>query len=316
MNFISNEKALAQLNQRQTVEDFMSTGSLKLPFASIAYAYCIPENAKAAIVISNGRIESYLKYQELLWELNQNHFAVFILDHPGQGLSSRFLADHHKGYIKHFQDYVDCFDAFNHHIVDKHWHGKKYLLAHSMGAAIAQLYLATKQHRFDKAVMSAPMFGINPGNTPLWLAKTLLHSMAFLNLKKSYFLQQKPYIAKPFENNSLTQSETRYQVFRKLYQTVPTLQLGGVTVNWLKEALLAIKKIKTVSHHTPTLVLQAGQDDIVCNTAQNEIVQQTATMSLKCYPQAKHELLFEKDTIRHQMMTDIYQFLTTTDIGS
>ena len=55
----------------------------------VHYAWCIPENPKSTVVISSGRIESYLKYKELIFDLYQNGFAVFILDHRGQGLSDR-----------------------------------------------------------------------------------------------------------------------------------------------------------------------------------------------------------------------------------
>ena len=52
----------------------------------VHYAWCLPDTPRSTIVISSGRIESYLKYKELVFDLYQNGFAVFILDHRGQGL--------------------------------------------------------------------------------------------------------------------------------------------------------------------------------------------------------------------------------------
>lgn len=57
------------------------------------YAYAIPANAKATIVILNGRTESVLKYQEMYFELTRQGYAVFSYDHRGQGLSGRLNED-------------------------------------------------------------------------------------------------------------------------------------------------------------------------------------------------------------------------------
>ena len=56
---------------------------------TVRYSHCIPKSPRATIVICSGRIESYLKYKEFIYDLYQNGFAVFILDHRGQGLSDR-----------------------------------------------------------------------------------------------------------------------------------------------------------------------------------------------------------------------------------
>ena len=44
----------------------------------LAYAYAIPQDAKAAITLVNGRIECYLKYKELAFDFYQQGFAVFL----------------------------------------------------------------------------------------------------------------------------------------------------------------------------------------------------------------------------------------------
>ena len=67
-----------------TLGSFQGNGDI-----SVSYAYCIPEQAKHSVLISSGRIESLLKYKEVIYELYRNGFAVFVLDHRGQGLSGR-----------------------------------------------------------------------------------------------------------------------------------------------------------------------------------------------------------------------------------
>ncbi|MDP5214375.1 alpha/beta fold hydrolase [Pseudoalteromonas tunicata] len=318
--FISQEDKLienqAEINlfwQQQVVQD-----KLLLSDHTLHYAYVIPAQAIQAVVISSGRIESLLKYQELIWELAQNNYAVFIIDHRGQGLSSRDLVNPHKGYIADFKNYTDDFSLFNQQIVDSLWHGKKYLLAHSMGSAIATLYLDHYPHRFSKVALCGPMFGIDLGKAPAWLAKGLTQTFNRLGAGKRYFIDQGDYLAKPFSENELTTSALRYQLFRQTYQANPVVQLGGVTVAWLNAAFIAMEKLSKINLTLPTLVLQAGADSIVDNSAQNAWLSHNKHAQLKCFEQAKHELLSEQDKIRTPVMTAIYEFfdLRTTETGS
>lgn len=64
------------------------------------------------IVICPGRIESYVKYAELAYDLVHTGFDVLIIDHRGQGLSGRMLSDTHRGHVDNFSDYVDDLYVF------------------------------------------------------------------------------------------------------------------------------------------------------------------------------------------------------------
>lgn len=58
------------------------------------------------------RIESYVKYAELAYDLFHSGFDVLIIDHRGQGRSGRMLSDPHRGHVDNFNDYVDDLTAF------------------------------------------------------------------------------------------------------------------------------------------------------------------------------------------------------------
>ncbi|VDZ91188.1 Lysophospholipase L2 [Lelliottia amnigena] len=85
------------------------------------------------IVVCPGRIESYVKYAELAYDLFHLGFDVFIIDHRGQGRSGRLLSDTHRGHVDHFSDYVDDLAAFWQQEVQPGPWRKRYILAHSMG---------------------------------------------------------------------------------------------------------------------------------------------------------------------------------------
>ena len=50
----------------------------------VRYAYCIPETPRATIVICSGRIESYLKYKEFIYDLYQMALPFLFLITEGK----------------------------------------------------------------------------------------------------------------------------------------------------------------------------------------------------------------------------------------
>ncbi|MEG3766301.1 alpha/beta fold hydrolase [Alteromonas sp. 14N.309.X.WAT.G.H12] len=282
----------------------------------IAYAWCVPENAHATVVISSGRIESYLKYKEVIWELFVNGFAVFILDHRGQGLSERMTDNPHYGYVADFYDYVADFSDFITHIVRPNEpSGPRFLLAHSMGSAIGALTLLSSPDCFHRAVFCSPMFGIRPA-LPKWLSRRLLtwvgRRYQRAGKPTGYFIGQKNYHPHGFAGNRLTHSEIRYQLFRELYAQVPEIQLGGVTVSWLQAALTAMDEIHRRANEltVPALILSAQKDTVVDNKKQSHIARFAPNTRLITIPQAYHELLMESDPMRMPVMSHILQFFS------
>lgn len=280
----------------------------------IAYAYVLHPNPIGSIAISSGRIETLLKYKELVFNLYNAGYSVFIHDHRGQGLSARMTANSHQGYVDSFDDYVTDFKLFYDNIIAPNSQHRPILLSHSMGAAIASLYLLSYPDDFSKSVMSAPMFGILP-RLPNWFASLMTSLLLGLNKLTGslpwYFLGQGNYLAKPFEQNELTSSQARYQIFRDEYTQNSTCQLGGVTTKWLAEAY---KAMRTIDKHAeslspPILILQAGSDEIVDNSRQNKVIAKIPNCTTVQLPNAKHELFMEVDEIRDECLRQTLKFI-------
>ena len=68
--------------------------------------FCAQNNDRL-VLICPGRIESYVKYAEVAYDLFHSGFDVMIIDHRGQGRSGRLLSDTHRGHVVNFSDYVD-----------------------------------------------------------------------------------------------------------------------------------------------------------------------------------------------------------------
>lgn len=280
---------------------------------SIAYAYIQHPDNNKAIVISNGRVESYIKYKELMFDLYQQGFSVYALDHRGQGLSDRLTHKPHQGYVDKFSDYTDDLSQFMNEIVIPKKHSELFMLAHSMGCTIATDYIHQNPSLFTAAIFSAPMLGIKlPFATNLvrWLANKFDNShIADGKVHSRYVLGGGAYQAVAFKRNQLTHSKPRYQQYRRLFDATPKAQLGSPTNRWLLEAMAAAQRCIAYAKNsqTPILILQAEKDSIVCNEAQN------LALSSHCHKVviegAFHEVFIETDNMRNIALSYTLDFM-------
>ncbi|WP_348260358.1 serine aminopeptidase domain-containing protein, partial [Salmonella enterica] len=72
--------------QREEAE-FIGVGNTRVRFVGFRN-----DSNDRTIVICPGRIESYVKYAELGYDLFHLGFVIFIMDHRGEGRSGRVLS--------------------------------------------------------------------------------------------------------------------------------------------------------------------------------------------------------------------------------
>ncbi|GAA3543701.1 alpha/beta fold hydrolase [Zobellella aerophila] len=292
---------------------FTSQDGLALHFAKLVS----PAHDKAIILV-NGRTESYLKYQELARDLYQNGYNLYLYDHRGQGLSPRLLDDPLMGHVDNFDDYVQDLEQFVQQQVLTTPHERLYLLAHSMGGTISALWLSDTQVRINAAALASPMMGIYLGPLPAWLAKGLVNvfqgGCRLLGKPACYVPGQGGgYEAPPFAENQLTHSEPRYELFRKLYRDQAGLQLGGPSLQWLAQSFTAGERAIARAHRivAPLLVLQAGADVVVDNKAQDafcKALKHCEGRGPRRIGRAAHELFFERDRYRRKALNKVLAF--------
>lgn len=301
---------IAALWQQRQEGYFKSSDKTKLYWCKLTD----PKHSKAVLLV-NGRIESSWKYQELLFDFYRQGYDVYSYDHRGQGLSDRLVQDSDIGHVYEFDDYVrDLASVVQHFALEGYQ--QRHLVSHSMGGAIATRYLQTYPHHpFDKLVLSAPMFGIN---LPWYLSPVAIAVSQILTAvypTPTYAPGHQPYYAKPFEDNPLSQSKARYHWFRQLYADKPELQVGGPSTRWVWQGLMATKQCLQMTRQLkiPVLLLQAGNDRIVSNQAQNQFYKKLCKTNknsqMITIDGAQHELLFEQDQYRNQALDALFRFL-------
>ncbi|TNJ23774.1 lysophospholipase [Aeromonas sobria] len=305
---------------QQTLPDFWRQHAVEGEFKgkdgiTIRYAALRQAKVDRAILIVNGRVESYLKYQELAWDLWRQGYSLYLIDHRGQGMSGRMLADQQKGYVDQFDDYVLDLKQFHDQVIMADQPAKLFLLAHSMGGAISARYLERWPDDIKAAVLSSPMLGINLGGLPKWLAKGLATTIGTVGDwigEPPYGPGQGGYQDHGFADNELTHSQSRYQAFRQIYEQHPQIKLGGATAHWIYQGITgadaAIADAGAIK--TPLLVLQAGNDSVVDNAAQDRFCTLANCEGGKPLriESAWHELFIESDDKRQPALTAMADF--------
>ena len=305
----------------QPVTDLMSGGGLSLDQVTVdgmrvRVGHRAPASmpARGTVVVLPGRAEFIEKYAETLAEVVALGFAAAILDWRGQGGSDRFLADRKRGHVVQIEDYLADLAALVARLERRGAARPFLMLAHSMGGHIGLRYLHDRPGTFVGAVMTSPMFGIRLQPTPEPLARAICAVAIRLGAAQCYALGQRDRdpdrIA--FASNRLTSCEQHFDDLLRQLAATPELALGGVTYGWLGAALRSIALTRRPGYleaiATPVLVCQAGQERIVSNRAEAEVVRRLPRGRLVVFPEARHELLRERDPIRRQLFATFAAF--------
>jgi lysophospholipase len=299
---LSTEIDLKDVVHRQKIEDFYNDGNEGFfpgrEDVPIYYRIYEQPSSEKAIMISSGRTEAAIKYKELIFDLFQNGYSVYIHDHRGQGLSGRMTEDPQMGYIENFQYYIDDMKYFHDAHVKPKDHEKTYLLTHSMGGAIGMTYLEQNPNDFDAAAFSSPMLGLKP---PICsIAKVMDGDLPKYAMGESEYDDDKT----TFEGNTLTGSELRYGRMIDAFAEVPKAQLGGVTYHWVHKSCQQFNYIfgNIDKIRTPFILFSAENEQIVYPYAHQKFVTAAKESGKECeayeVENAQHELLIEKDEQR------------------
>jgi lysophospholipase len=268
------------------------------------------------IVFLNGRGDFIEKYSETCRFWAQSGYAVLTRDWRGQGLSRRMFDDQTHAHLSSFGPLVDDAVAMvtDSRFTDlpKPW----FLVGHSMGGHLALRVLKVVTDIFTKAVLLAPMLGMNTGPVSPRLAARFVRLMVSAGQGRRFAIGQTPYGAmtrSSFRQKRLTSDVARFQQEAEAIDANPRLAVGGVTFGWVDAALRSIDELiapgvlETIT--TPVLALLAGREQIVDGAAAEAIVDRLPFGQTTWIEGAAHELLRERDGIRDAVLVRIQQFL-------
>ncbi len=260
-----------------------------------------PGGSRGTVLIFPGRTESVEKYGRSAGDLARLGYSSVAIDWRGQGLSDRTSRAAMTGHVARFTDYQKDIAALLAALPELGLPQPLFLLAHSMGGAIA-LRALHEGLPVRAAAFTGPMWGIRltPSLRPVAWALASGARVARLGLTLAPGTDLTCYVAvAPFEGNLLTTDAEMFAWMKAQVTTRPELGLGGPTLHWVHEALLECRRLRARPSPTvPALTFLGSEEKIVDVPAIHDRMRRWPGGTLDIVPRAEHEVLMETPTIR------------------
>ena len=280
----------------------------------IHYAYYVRPDAKGSIVISHGFTETAEKFREMAYYFLEGGYNVFAMDHRGHGYSSREVEDMRIAHVEHFSDYVGDFNAFVENVVRPHSGDLPLILfSHSMGGAVAALYIQQFPDVFDKAILSSPMISPKTAGFPHWVTKVMAGTFILAGKRKALVFTEKGFDPDFTYERSNDTSKARFDYYYDKRRKTPEYQTCGASYGWVMESLKIIPQmldpINCGNVQTKVLLFQPAVDDVVEMEPQAEFVSKIAGARLVKIPASKHEIYLSVNEGMEPYLREIFSFL-------
>ena len=271
----------------------------------------VPDNPRGTFVILGGRGDFIERYFETARELMDRGFAVVALDMRGQGGSQRPKSQPYRDRTRSFTGFDEDVRTLMETLVLPSCPAPIYALGHSTGAHVLLRLLRNKPW-FARAILVSPLVEIIYGPWPRPVATLLVNAMWFTGFSSRFLpgIRKKPMGRADFPGNPLTADRRRWDRDSTTLDVAPELGLGGPTFGWLGAARQSILKIRRMKKPTaPVLIVAAGADRVVGNEGIRRLARKVPGVALTFIPDAKHEILGERDMVRRQFFAALDSFL-------
>lgn len=298
---------------RPLLEKHRTDGYFQSPDGTkIYYQFFRSPQEKAAVVISHGFCEFTSKFEEVIFRFFQAGYSVYIMDHRGHGYSQRSVKDGCEVYVRSYDEYVLDLHTFITEIVEKNSpDSKRILYAHSMGGAIAALYLERHPDVFQCAVLSSPMLELGFGKLPrslIWLV-TLFKKLT--RTEEHYVVGQGAFDGIPHFKASGCLSEARYNFIFSKREEDEHYRTYGASYAWALASLRAVQQLQKHAElvRTPVLLFQAGKDTTVKPGGQLRFAKKSKNTQLIVIPGSRHEIYNADTETQKDYYRRIFEFL-------
>jgi len=233
---------------------------------------------RALIVIHRGHEHSG-RVGNLVEELDLQDVWVFSWDCRGHGLSPG-----ERGYAGSYSDLVKDLDAFVRFISTQHGIAVEnmVILGNSVGAVTASTWIHDYAPRIRGMVLVAPAFRIRlyvPFAIPLLRLLQRIRGKTFItSYVRSGMLTHDPEQARKYDEDGLITRNIAVNILLGLYDTATRIMADAGAII------------------TPTLVLSAGSDRVVNNSAQRRFFAglSSTRKEMRVFPHFYHALLYER----------------------
>ncbi|MBO4883905.1 MAG: alpha/beta hydrolase [Clostridia bacterium] len=290
-------------------EKTMVEGDGNKPIACYSYA---AERPRGTVLVLHGFTENAYKFSELIYSLLRNGFSVLSCDQRGHGNSWRKegLPDASLTHVDDFEEYVKDLEIICDRLL-KNMPKPYAIFAHSMGGAVASLFLERHPDVFRKAVLCAPMIAPNTG-APLFAVKLLCGAPILLGKGASRPSFTKPYSGPENFATSCASGRERFEWYDKVKASHPEYQNNSPSFRWTWEAMGVTKKLLAPGAPEkiacPVRLYAAEKDGSVLPGPQQAFIARVKDGIRRQVPGSKHEIYRSPDAVLFPWWHEILDF--------
>lgn len=284
----------------------------------LAYTYYPAERSRASVVIVHGYTEFMQKYREVAWYCLQMGYSVFLYDQRGHGLSGRETEDLRLAHVERFSDYTADLHRYIEEIVVPHSGDRPlFLFSHSMGGAVAAMYLAEHGERIARSVLASPMLCPNTRGMPRRILRAMAKKAAKKNGWASPFKYSSDFDPNPDFARAGDLSHVRFRKNLDIRISDARYQNSHSTNGWMVEALSVQEVLmnrETCSRLTgPMLIFSAGQDTSVHTPVQRRWARKLPQARLVELPESRHCIFTGTPETRERFFKEVFAFYEAED---
>lgn len=187
------------------------------------------------------------------------------------------------------------------------------IFGHSMGGAVASLFLERHPDIFSRAALCAPMIEANLGSIPRPVVKAMCHCFKFFGLRKKRVFVSNPYTGPENFDTSCATGRERFDWYDKLKQNHREYWNNGPTYAWTLEAIRVNKWLLAPGAPEkiacPVRLYSADHDHSVMAEPQKQFISRVKQGERIFVKDSRHEIYRSTDEVLFPWWHDVLTFL-------
>ena len=299
------------------LRDREKQATLTAPDGTALYCvtYCADHPAGSVLVL-HGFTENAFKYSEIIYSLVRSGFSVVAYDQRGHGRSGRSpcISDSSVTHVEHFDDYVSdlkmVVDRLLAPMPEPHM-----IFAHSMGGAVAALFLEKYPDVFRAALLCAPMIAPSTRgfSVPAARAVCLAAKLAGRGRRHPFFM--KPWSGPEDFSTSCATDPARFAWYDEIKTSREEFRNSVPTYNWTLESLGVTDRILAPGAPEkitcPVLLSSADKDFSVMPEPQKSFIDRVPHGKQIFVRDSRHEIFRSVNDVFFPWWHQVLEFFRT-----